>query len=81
MSRSAKRTVTNVGKARCNNPIVIRYATGNDSYFPSKHVSFFYPKVYGSTIYSDSTELACLSRVIRRRILSGQIVIGVDCRA
>jgi len=69
------------GVGGCNNPIVIRYATGNDSYFLSKQVSLFYPKVYGSTIYSDSTELACLSRVIRRRILSRQIVIWVDCRA
>ena len=60
---------------RCNNRIVIRYATGNDSYFLSKQVSLFYPKVYGSTIYSDSTELACLSRLIRQRILSRQIVI------
>ena len=69
------------GVGRCNNPIVIRYATGNDSYFLSKPVSLFYPGVCGSTIYSDSTELACLSRVIRRRILSRQIVIWVDCRA
>jgi len=69
------------GLTVCNNPIVIRYATGNDSYFLNKQVSLFYPKVYGSTIYSESTELACLSRVIRRRILSRQIVIWVDCRA
>ena len=69
------------GLPRCNNPIVVRYATGNDSYLLIKQVSLFYPKVNGSTIYADITELACLYQVICRRILSRQIVIWVDCRA
>jgi len=56
-------------------------ATGNDSCFLSKQFPLFYNRVYGSTISSDSTELASFSGVLGRRILSCQIVRWVDCCA
>ena len=65
----------------CNNPLVIRYATGNDSYFLRHQISLSYLSACENTISSDSTELACLSLAIRRRILSRQIVRWVDRRA
>ena len=58
---SRRNTVTGAEGTICNNPIVIRYATGNDSYFLSKEISLFDNRAYGSNISSDSTELACLS--------------------
>ena len=52
---------TKARRSNCNNPIILRCATGNDNNFLSKQVSLFYSRAYGSTISSDSTELACLS--------------------
>ena len=49
--------------------LLSRYATGNERCILSKQVSLFYNRGWGTTILADSTELSCLSWVIRRRIL------------
>jgi len=43
------------------------YATGNDCYLLRKRISLFCTKAEEYTISSDSTELACLSWVVRER--------------
>ena len=57
------------------------YATGNDSRLLRKRILFSCTNRYGSTISSDSTELACLSLSDSCEVLSLQIVRWVDWRA